>query len=985
MALNRRRTVATTAVLSAIVAAPGVCLAQATKELNLPAQSLKDRKRELEAIFRVEIHFSIGASPEGITAPPIVGRYTLPESLQATLEDTSLSYRPVVRGNYRICAIQRCDREREVPEIVVSSARAMNVDIPRSQDGSGPYTIFDRQQLERSSASNIGDFLRMARPGSVPDGAQAGATVISGMGNAFNLRGLPVLVLFDGRRRPAASLSGDEQQPDLLGIATAATERVEVRTGSASAPYGAAAIGGVANVITRRTPGTTLSVRAEQLAGISAKTSQEVWGQQMIDFGGDLRWVSLTGLFSKRDGVEAGDWGTLTRGRELMARHNPTAVASLPIPILGALWNARSKDGVTPLLPGGTSPFMSLPADFRLGDDISALRQLEGTYSSGLAPSAQTFGGGRATYRPSLETRSADVAGKWSFTPSVWVNFEAGYAENTQQGTVSGLDEKIGRVLELPAIPGISPFQTDALIAFNSSAGDARMTREDALIRGAAGLTVQGANGSYVRLDDSWASAEAFVTRPTIVGDAQQIAASILRHFNEAATADDLGITFQLQRSPKFRNTLRETTLGYSGFVASAPVTVALVRLYEEMVAAVAVPQEMNPAATSNEVSSSRRTKEVYSLTGELDLLLHGDKDDPTSHAFSARVAVRGDTFRISRPPPVDGFVGEPIRFHALSGGLSLEFDATASLRLRSHVSTGFSPAPLSSLTLPHTEVVFYPNVVDPMRGGEPVQSFLLTSGGNPDLSPERALSWGAGVVYRAGEKNDLRISIDYSWTRRKDGVLTPAELFFAKGPAYFLEFPGQIARAPAGPGDPYGVGAITGVNTQSQNIAEETVHAVDVAAEWRKPLSVGGILQLSTAVAATPTFIRKTSPSDPSRNDAGWGGTSPARYVVGTSLMYERGAFLAGITTRLIPEYEVSRDHDTVLSQGARTVKARSFSDLVMSYRFTLPSGDLDVRFDARNVFRERPAVDIAAPDFVSPYSRGELPSYSLSVRKTF
>jgi iron complex outermembrane receptor protein len=968
----------------AVTQGPGHALSAV--ELDLPAQPLAARKRALEQQFRVNIFFSLGTSPEGITAPGIKGLYTLPESLGKTLEQTAYSFRPDGRGNYRICIAPRCDRdERGLPEIVITTGRAMNVDIPRSEDDSGPYIVFDREQLERSSASNVEGFLRAARPGSVPGSSPAGATAISGMGNAFNLRGLPVLVLFDGRRRPAASLSGDEQQPDLLSISTAATERVEMRTGSASAPYGAEAIGGVVNVITRRMPGATLSVRTEQLAGISART-QEVWGQQTFDLGSELRWVSLTGLFSRRDAVQVGDWARLVRGRELIARNNPAAWIAAPIPIIGERWNARSIDG-SPLLPGGTSPILSLVPHFRLGDDVSVLREGEGKYSWTLAPSAHTDGGIRATFRPALETRSADVAGKWSFSPTVWANFEVGHGENEQNGVVSALDGKVGRALYLPAVPGISPFRTDALIAINLPAGDASMVRADTLVRGAAGLTVQVSPDSYWHLDDSWASARAFVFRPTIVGDGQQIAARILSRFNEPASAQGLGIELQSERSPEFRNTLRETTLSYSGKVSSMPFTVALARLHEEIVNAVAVSQASDPAAPvdADLLRSSRRTKEVYSLTGELDLLLHGNKEDASSHPFSAKLAVRGDTFRISTPPQGEGAFSEPIRFNALSGGLSLDFHATESLRVRSHISTGFAPAPLSSLTMPHTAPAFYPQLTDPKRGGEPVGVFMLTSGGNPHLSPEHSLEWGAGLVFRARGESNLRIAVDYSWIRRKGVALTPAELFFARGPTYFEDFVHQIGRALPEPGDPYEVGRIVSVNTQSQNIAEQMVEAIDLAIDWEKPLSIGGTLQLSMLTAFTPTFMRKTGPADSSRNGAGWGGTSPLRYAVGASAMYERGRFLAGITTRYLPEYEVSRDFGMVLSQGARTVEARSFSDVMMSYAVPFESGDLEVRIDARNVFRQRPAVDIAAPDFMSPYSRGELSSYSLSLRKRF
>jgi outer membrane receptor for ferrienterochelin and colicin len=135
-------------------------------------------------------------------------------------------------------------------EILVTGTR-----IKRSQSfaPSAPVEVIDRKQLEYSGATNLADvvqYLTVAQG----QGSQGGSA--AGPATAVDLRGLgagATLVLINGRRTnpTGAGLVGAHYQ-DVGVVPLAAVERIEILKAGASAIYGADAVGGVINVITRK-------------------------------------------------------------------------------------------------------------------------------------------------------------------------------------------------------------------------------------------------------------------------------------------------------------------------------------------------------------------------------------------------------------------------------------------------------------------------------------------------------------------------------------------------------------------------------------------------------------------------------------------------------------------------------------------------------------------------------------------------------------
>jgi outer membrane receptor protein involved in Fe transport len=131
------------------------------------------------------------------------------------------------------------------PVIVVTGSLIRNPNLERS----APVNVTGEDEIELLQ-SNVAEEILREIPGVVPS---IGSAVNNGNGGAsfVNLRGLGAnrnLVLLDGVRLAPSGLSGVF---DLNNIPLALVERVDVLTGGASTTYGADAISGVVNFITK--------------------------------------------------------------------------------------------------------------------------------------------------------------------------------------------------------------------------------------------------------------------------------------------------------------------------------------------------------------------------------------------------------------------------------------------------------------------------------------------------------------------------------------------------------------------------------------------------------------------------------------------------------------------------------------------------------------------------------------------------------------
>ena len=114
-------------------------------------------------------------------------------------------------------------------------------------------------------------------------------------------------------------------------------------------------------------------------------------------------------------------------------------------------------------------------------------------------------------------------------------------------------------------------------------------------------------------------------------------------------------------------------------------------------------------------------------------------------------------------------------------------------LLLRASYSENFRPASLQQLFNHALDALSGTPFTDPLRG-TPVQEVNLKSGGNPNLQPETASQWTAGLVYTPAFAKGLKASVDWLQIKRVNEIGTTSDYF---GYDYVAVQPGRYTRAP--------------------------------------------------------------------------------------------------------------------------------------------------------------------------------------------
>lgn len=190
-------------------------------------------------------------------------------------------------------------------------------------EGALPVQVIRREELTRLGIVSVEQLVAtLASNGTGADnlsanaGIQLGTTARNNNGNASaNLRGLgagSTLVLLNGRRIPAHGAKGNSA--DLSWIPLAAIEQVEILKDGASAIYGADAIGGVINFITRedvRGVQTSVLVDQTEAGGGAQYSSQTLAGWGDLD---DQGYHAMIALGLDRQEKLAGDQRDFSNG-----------------------------------------------------------------------------------------------------------------------------------------------------------------------------------------------------------------------------------------------------------------------------------------------------------------------------------------------------------------------------------------------------------------------------------------------------------------------------------------------------------------------------------------------------------------------------------------------------------------------------------------------------------------------------------------------
>ncbi|MDD2926161.1 TonB-dependent receptor [Rhodoferax sp.] len=189
----------------------------------------------------------------------------------------------------------------EMPMVLSVSRLSQRLD-----ETPGAVTLIDRELIRRSGARDVADLLRLVPGFQVSNAFESVAPLVSYHG-AFDSYSNRLELLIDGRSAYSPYFIGSIG-PGLQTVALEDIERIEVLRGSNSAAYGARAILGVINIVTRHTADTlggqgTLVVGENGVRDVQARIG---WG----DTGGTFR---LTASRRADDGLDGANGANQVR------------------------------------------------------------------------------------------------------------------------------------------------------------------------------------------------------------------------------------------------------------------------------------------------------------------------------------------------------------------------------------------------------------------------------------------------------------------------------------------------------------------------------------------------------------------------------------------------------------------------------------------------------------------------------------------------
>lgn len=800
-------------------------------------------------------------------------------------EDGSGDLQPKGRGSENAGSL----RKASVDEIIVTGTR-----LERSGQGTAPVTTFSREKLDELGVQTVSDVLKYLpqQPYSRWTGSEAGGAQYAEM------RGLGVdttLVLLNGRRTAPSAPNVHRNAFDLNSIPLAAVERVEVLSDSASALYGADAMGGVINVILKKEiphPVVELNYGAADGGGDERRVSLSTgYSTERLTTSLVLDYFDRSFLLgAERDRLNNQDFRRFGSRDQRSVNANPGNITSR-----------------TPAnLPGLSSRFAAIPEG---STGVMTIPDLAATAGQRNMDSIDRY----ISIVPEAERRSAAGFIEFAFTPNIAAFGELVFTDrrNTSQASPAALSSAT-----VSATNPFNPFGVDVSVNYLfEEIGPRQTVVESDFLRGLVGL--RGELGAW-----DW--------EVSVLGGEEDTESHVTNTVNAARVNAALAATDPNQALNVFQDgpagskellaSLVSTTFNeYSseGLQGNALARGALFELPAGTVD-MAIGGEWRKEEMLYKdflfVAHDRKVSAAYS---EMRVpLLSKAMDVPAIDDLSFTVAARYDNYSDfgSTTNPQYG----------------LSWQATSDLMFRASYGTSFRPPSLFELYAPRTNVpATFP---DPRRGNELVSAIVIT-GGNPDLKPVEGESLTAGFVLSPSQFPGLKFSASY-WRVNLDQRVAffPFEVILATEGRY----PERLTRAAPTPADVATgrPGVITSVDISRINFGTLETSGADAAIGCGFEI---GKHRFASEMSATfvDRFESVDLPGSAPLDRVGVAhpqGTIPKWKIVGSLAWFIDGVSL-GATARYVSSYD---DYSPLTrTRNGRVISSQTLLDLQGSLDF--------------------------------------------------
>ncbi|MET1755713.1 TonB-dependent receptor [Novosphingobium sp. RD2P27] len=831
-----------------------------------------------------------------------------------------------------------------------------------------PTTVLTAETIALTAPASLADYVNQlpALAGSTSprnvNGTTAGGTAGA---NLLNLRGLGVnrtLVMLDGRRVVASTLTG---AVDVNLLPTAMVKRVDIVTGGASAAYGSDAVAGVVNFIL---DDTYTGLKGETSYGITDKGDGNAFRAELtggLQFGGGRGHIVVSGQYNKSGRVRAQDrdW---YNGSKLIVNPAFTATNGVPQyivapnvglasatdnglitsgPLRGTQFGANGLASATPFNFGYTNGLQSLGgsaedhggrievavptemysffghAAYDLTDGIQVFAEASYGHSvtDYLSVSYNRFGNlpisiNNAYLDPAVRARLA-AAGQTTFnlgTSNYKFGQIRGRNEREMERYVGGVKGDLGGwKWDLYYTHGISHIISEAA----NNPNIANYNRAVNAVRTPSGAIACGVNADASTANDDAACAPLNPFGTVAVSDAA-------RDYAFGTARQVIGIK---------QDVVSGSISGDPFSTWAGPVSVVVGAEYRQETydATADAVSQANGYFTGN-YKASQGEVSVKEAFGEIIVPLLKDKSFAQDVSFNG--AVRYTDYK-------------------LSGGVTtwkagLTWEINDELRLRGTRSR--------DIRAPNLNELFQGGQATTLALADPVinssYATLVLVVGNQNLQPERADTLSLGVGYRPQWLPGLSLSVDYYDIKIDQSIVSLAAQNLIQGcQAGDASLCAYITRDPAS-------NLITQILTPGINFSRERATGVDFEANYSTGLGAG---QLRLAALANYVKRRDVDTGFTVFRYAGTmsENTAVPKWRVNLNANYTVNGTTLNVRERFIGAGKYASDKTIVDNH----VKAAYYTDVTLTQRFEDIAGSPALFFSVENLLDQDPRVSPA------------------------
>lgn len=803
-------------------------------------------------------------------------------------------------------------------EIIVTGSR-----IERSGEGPAPVQVFTQETFQRLGAATVQDVLRYT-----PQQPFTRAQYYYQSGAEYaQMRGIGVdttLILINGRRVVPTSNSLVLNAFDLNTIPLAAVERIEVLSDSASAIYGADAMGGVINVVTKKQiPRPVLDL---QYGGVDGG-GQSLRSSLSAGYATDRLRSSLILDYFEQDfllGTERERWSNQDYTR--FGGTDYRSMAGMP----GTIRSVTGRN-----LPGLPSSFATVPE----GSTGVGLTAADFAATAGMRNRTSTLGA--SSILPKAHQRSAAGFVEFDLTADLTAFGQVLY---TNRDTVSQDESYAVLAATVPATNPFNPFgqavYVDMLLVglpTRQFVHGVELTRGVGGLRGSLGSNWEWevAATASSETDDAYATNQVNGSRVAAALAAIDPSRALNPFVDGPAGSPELLASLVAPNVRHHFSRGRQLSAFMRGSLFDVPAGSVDAVLGGEWRDEAVIYGDL-----ARSVDDGRRVNAAFA---ELSVPLVSSTPYRKGDVLSMTVAARLDDYSDfgSTLNPQFGLMWRPV----------------PDLLLRGSFGTSFRPPSLYELRSPRLMAANVP-LSDPARDNM-LTSVTLVAGGNPYLRPIEADSMTAGFVLTPSELPGLRLLGNY-WKVHTNHRVTV--LHYSQVLANEAAFSDRVLRAEPTPADVAAgrPGQLLQLDVSRMNFGRLTTSGIDLEASYELATSLG---TLTPHLSATwvDEFVAVDIPGQAPIDRVGiahMSGSIPRWRVVG-SLGWERGALGLSTTLDWRPAY---MDANATGLTG-RKLPARTLVDLqgTVALDQLLPAGklwdDLKLQLGVKNVFDEQPA----------------------------